>query len=316
MKPHQTNNMQNSPTTLAFKPLTIDLKNSIQAVTLNAGRRNCNFTFANLIGWQFLFDTEVCLMPGIVIFRYMFSQRQPAYFISSSSLPSTYIIEKLRNRTADKGLPLTLIAVEDDWAAQLKEQYGDTITVEPLRNSYDYIYRRDELELMQGKNLKAKRNHVNKFLSEHPDYEYRELTPEHFDECRQLQPLWNEEIHHDNPWYGNTIESEHRMIETVFANWSELDILGGAIFVDGKMIAFSFGAAVTNDTFDTCVEKADRNISGAFSIINQQMAHHLPPQFRYINREEDMGLEGLRKSKTSYHPDRLLSYNIITFATL
>jgi len=308
--------MQNSSTTLAFKPLTIDLKNSIQAVTLNAGRRNCNFTFANLIGWQFLFDTEVCLMPGIVIFRYMFSHRQPAYFISSSSLPSTYIIEKLRNRTADKGLPLTLIAVEDDWAAQLIEQYGDTITVEPLRNSYDYIYRRDELELMQGKNLKAKRNHVNKFLSEHPDYEYRELTPEHFDECRRLQVLWNEEIHHDNPWYGNTIESEHRMIETVFANWSELDILGGAIFVDGKMIAFSFGAAVTNDTFDTCVEKADRNISGAFSIINQQMAQHLPPQFRYINREEDMGLEGLRKSKTSYHPDRLLSYNIITFATL
>ena len=308
--------MQNSSTTLAFKPLTIDLKNSIQAVTLNAGRRNCNFTFANLIGWQFLFDTEVCLMPGIVIFRYMFSHRQPAYFICSSSLPSTYIIEKLRNRTADKGLPLTLIAVEDDWAAQLKEQYGDTITVEPLRNSYDYIYRRDELELMQGKNLKAKRNHVNKFLSEHPDYEYRELTPEHFDECRRLQVLWNEEIHHDNPWYGNTIESEHRMIETVFANWSELDILGGAIFVDGKMIAFSFGAAVTNDTFDTCVEKADRNISGAFSIINQQMAQHLPPQFRYINREEDMGLEGLRKSKTSYHPDRLLSYNIITFATL
>lgn len=308
--------MQNSSTTLAFKPLTIDLKNSIQAVTLNAGRRNCNFTFANLIGWQFLFDTEVCLMPGIVIFRYMFNHRQPAYFISSSSLPSTYIIEKLRNRTADKGLPLTLIAVEDDWAAQLKEQYGDTITVEPLRNSYDYIYRRDELELMQGKNLKAKRNHVNKFLSEHPDYEYRELTPEHFDECRRLQVLWNEEIHHDNPWYGNTIESEHRMIETVFANWSELDILGGAIFVDGKMIAFSFGAAVTNDTFDTCVEKADRNISGAFSIINQQMAQHLPPQFRYINREEDMGLEGLRKSKTSYHPDRLLSYNIITFATL
>ena len=308
--------MHNSSTTLAFNPLTIDLKNSIQAVTLNAGRRNCNFTFANLIGWQFLFDTEVCLMPGIVIFRYMFSHRQPAYFISSSSLPSTYIIEKLRNRTADKGLPLTLIAVEDDWAAQLKEQYGNAITVEPLRNSYDYIYRRDELELMQGKNLKAKRNHVNKFLSEHPDYEYRELTPEHFDECRRLQVLWNEEIHHDNPWYGNTIESEHRMIETVFANWSELDILGGAIFVDGKMIAFSFGAAVTNDTFDTCVEKADRNISGAFSIINQQMAQHLPPQFRYINREEDLGLEGLRKSKTSYHPDRLLSYNIITFATL
>ena len=106
------------------------------------------------------------------------------------------------------------------------------------------------------------------------------------------------------------------MIENVFTHWHQLDMHGGAIFVDGRIIAFSFGAAVSDDTFDTCVEKADRSIDGAFNIINQQMALHLPPQFRYINREEDMGLEGLRKSKLSYHPDTLLSYNILNFAKL
>ena len=294
----------------------MDLKPSVQAVTLNAGRRNCNFNFTNLIGWQFLFDTEVCLMPGIAIFRYMFDHRNPAYFISSSSLPSAGVIDALRDRSSDLGHPLMLIAVEDHWAAQLKEQYGDAVTVEPLRNSYDYIYLRDELEQMKGKNLKAKRNHINKFLSEHPGFEYRDLTPAQFDECRQLERLWREEVHHDNPWYGNTIESEHRMIETVFRNWNSLDVYGGTIYIEGKMIAFSFGSAVTSDTFDTCVEKADRSIDGAFNIINQQMAAHLPRQFRYINREEDMGLEGLRKSKSSYHPDSLLTYNIITFAAL
>ena len=75
------------------------------------------------------------------------------------------------------------------------------------------------------------------------------------------------------------------------------------------MVAFTYGAAVTHDTFDVCVEKADRNVDGAFNIINQQFAAHLPEEFVYLNREEDMGLEGLRKSKLSYHPHTLLSYN-------
>ena len=301
---------------LPFRPLSIDDKTSIQAVTLHSGRRNCNFTFANLIGWRFLFDTEVCLLPGSVIFRYLFGHRDPAYFISSSTLPSSDIVDALRHKSSEEGCALTLIAVEDDWATQFKQHYGDDVTVEPLRNSYDYIYRRDELQQLQGKNLKAKRNHVNKFLSEHPDFQYRDLTPDLFDSCRLLEQLWRDGTIHDNPWYGNTIESEHRMIENVFTHWHQLDMHGGAIFDDGRMIAFSFGAAVSDDTFDTCVEKADRSIDGAFNIINQQMALHLPPQFRYINREEDMGLEGLRKSKLSYHPDTMLSYNILNFAKL
>jgi hypothetical protein len=78
------------------------------------------------------------------------------------------------------------------------------------------------------------------------------------------------------------------------------------------MVAFTYGSAVTNDTFDVCVEKADRNVEGAFSVINQQFCAHLPEQFTYVNREEDMGLEGLRKAKLSYHPDILLTYNVVT----
>ena len=302
--------MTTSHPILQFHPLTLNDKQDVQTITLHSGLRNCNFNFANLIGWSFLFDTTLCLLDDTVIFRYLFDHRQPAYLINSATIPHNGLIEALRE-TEQGGL--MLIATEDRWTNDLKERYGEAITVEPLRNSYDYIYLREELEQLKGKNLKAKRNHVNKFLSEHPDFEFRELTPDLFDQCRMLERLWRDEVHHDNPWYGNTIDSEHKMIETIFRQWNDLDIYGGSIFVDGKMKAFSFGAAVTEDTFDICVEKADRSIDGAFNIINQQMAIHLPPQFKYINREEDMGLEGLRKSKLSYHPKMLLSYNIITF---
>ncbi len=103
--------------------------------------------------------------------------------------------------------------------------------------------------------------------------------------------------------------AEQQAMETVFEHWDELGVRGGCIYVGEKMVAFTYGSAVTYDTFDVCVEKADRTVDGAFNIINQQFAAHLPEQYVYLNREEDMGLEGLRKSKLSYRPQFLLSYN-------
>ena len=135
---------------------------------------------------------------------------------------------------------------------------------------------------------------------------YQPLIPEFFDQCRLLTDKWKEDRDSDD-----TIVAERRVMETVFAHWDALDMIGGCIFIDGRMVAFTYGAAVTTDTIDVCVEKADRNVDGAFSIINQQFAEHLPDQFVYVNREEDMGLPGLRKAKMSYHPEILLSCNIV-----
>lgn len=311
-------NAKSDHTQLNFRAVTVADRQAIQAIGLHSGRRNCNNTFANLIGWQTVLSTEISLLDDVFVTRYLFGRRHPAYIINAATVPDDALIMALRRRAKeeDGDGKLRLNAVEDAWAEVLKARYGATVSVEPLRDSYDYIYRREALEQLQGKELKAKRNHVNKFLSQHPDYHYRELVPDAFDACQKLTQQWREEVHHDNPWYGDTIASEHEMIERVFQHWDGLGMYGGVIIVEGRIVAFSCGAAVTDDTFDTIIEKADRNIDGAFNIINQQLAIHLPKQFRYINREEDMGLEGLRKSKLSYHPEALLSYNIVTFEAL
>ena len=100
-------------------------------------------------------------------------------------------------------------------------------------------------------------------------------------------------------------------METIFSHWEALGMMGGAVYVDQTMVAFTYGAAITTDTFDICVEKADRRVEGAFAIINQQFAQHLPEHYIFLNREEDMGLPGLRKAKLSYHPEILLTYNAV-----
>lgn len=296
--------------TLPFHDVTLADRDDIMAVTLHSGRRNCNLSIANLLGWQFLLHTKVCILPDTALFQYHIDGWS-AYFISSSTLPCNGIIEALRRHAADEGNALRIIALEDTWAEELMGRYPQA-EMEPVRNRYDYIYLREQLEQLEGKQLKAKRNHVNKFLSEHSAYRYCDLTPALFDQCLDLAQMWRTTTLHDNPTYGDTLESEHIMLERLFKYWDQLPLSGGAIFVDEELVAFTCGSPVTNDTFDVCIEKANRHIDGAFNIINQQFVKHLPPQYKYINREEDMGLEGLRKAKLSYHPHILLSYNTIT----
>ena len=298
---------------LTFHPLTPDDRKRVQAVTLGSGRRNCNCNFANLIGWQFWFNTEVCICHEVVVFRFNLEGRR-AYMLCSPSAPSAGLLELLCHDAATAGAPLLILNMEDEPAAAVKAMMPERVTVEPRRNQYDYIYRREDLAKLKGGSLKAKRNHVNKFLSIYPDFEYRPLEPSLFDECRRLARTWRtevEESQHDSH-YELTADAEAKAMENVFTHWQQLDAIGGSIFVDGRLVAFTYGAPVTHDTFDVCVEKANRRIDGAFNIINQQFADHLPEQYVYLNREEDMGLEGLRKSKLSYHPHILLSYNNVT----
>ena len=297
---------------LDFHYLTVADREAVQSVTLLSGRRNCNFTFANLIGWQFWFLTEVCVLQDAVIFRFRLDGER-AYMLCVDGTPSCRLLEAL---CEDSGNNLILLGLEDDAALQLQQlsrSNGIEIEVEPVRNQYDYIYRRSDLALLQGGKLKSKRNHVNRFLADHPDFEYRPLSPILFEECRKLSVIWHDEKQHENPSYGDTIKAEHQVMETIFTHWEELGMIGGSIFADGRMVAFTYGSAVTHDTFDVCVEKADRQVEGAFSIINQQFCAHLPSQYIFVNREEDMGLAGLRKAKLSYHPEILLTYNIVTF---
>ena len=313
---------------MTFHPLTLFDREAMQAVTLRSGRRNCNYTFANLVGWQFLFGTEVCVLEDTVVLRYTFDG-QRAYMVCTSEALSQELIEALFD---DSDGDLTLIGLEDSQVAQLSARLSQfSISVEPLRDQYDYIYRRTDLAALHGKHLDAKRNHIHRFRAEHPDFKYRPLTPEFFDECRRLTEIWQEEkdaikreqsdacidsaereqARTEFKDASDTINDEKQVMETIFSNWEALGMIGGSIIVDGRMVAFTYGSAVTTDTFDVCVEKADRHVEGAFAIINQQFAEHLPEQYVYLNREEDMGIPGLRQAKLSYHPEILLTYNVV-----
>ena len=212
---------------MTFHPLTLFDREAMQAVTLHSGRRNCNYTFANLVGWKFLFGTEVCVLENAVVLRYTFDGRR-AYMVCTSEALSLELIEAL---FGDSNGSLILIGLEDLQVEQLSMVNAQwSISSESVRDQYDYIYRRTDLATLHGRHLDAKRNHIHRFRAEHPDFEYRPLTPEFFDECRRLTEIWQEE-----KGGSDTINAEKQVMETIFSNWEALGMIGGNIIVDGRI---------------------------------------------------------------------------------
>ena len=131
----------------------------------------------------------------------------------------------------------------------------------------------------------------------------RPLTPALIPHCLELEEKWCEEHGCDE---AESLEHERKALNFALRHFEELDLFGGTIWVDGEIVAFTYGAPINQDTFGSHIEKADSRVDGAYAIINQEFAKHLPERFKYVNREEDLGIPGLRKAKLSYHPVILL----------
>ena len=311
---------------IKFKDVTIDDKDLIQSFTLWGERQNCDLSFANLISWRFLYNTQYAVVDDYLVFRF-YTGRHLAYMmpvprprrmddgtfrVEPCDECSVNVIRAIRDDSIAMGHPFLMLGVCNYMRDIIEDTFKDTFEIKPDRDYSDYIYTRDKLVNLSGKKLQSKRNHINKFKSLYPDYEYRELTPELIPQCLEIERQWrltSKDDSCDNP--DEELSEELRSMTRAFNRWNELGLIGGTIFVGGRMVAFTYGCPINQNTFDVCVEKADVSYEGAFSIINQEFARHIPEQYYYINREEDMGDEGLRRAKLSYRPDILLEKNVI-----
>ena len=123
-------------------------------------------------------------------------------------------------------------------------------------------------------------------------------------ECLEFEAKWYKANRTDDD--QEELTDERKSMIFALNHFKELNLLGGAIRIDHKLVAFTFGSPINQDTFGVHVEKADTDYEGAYSIINQEFASRIPEQYVYVNREEDLGIPGLRKAKLSYNPTILL----------
>lgn len=286
-----------------FRPITLQDRALVQRYVAKSRRQNCDLSFSNLYSWQFLYDTEIAEESDFLFFRFKYDGALNYMFpVGEGSICQA--VQLMKEDAVSQGSKVRMMGV----CTYVKETIEQECTTgrfefETTRDRWDYIYLRESLATLSGKKLQPKRNHVNKFKATYPNYEYRPLTPQLVEECLALERQWlgMKEGEHDT-----SMQSEYQSLTNALTHFEELDLLGGVLYVDGQIVAFTFGNPINANTFDICVEKANREITGAYAMINQLFVQHIPEQYTFINREEDLGIEGLRKAKLSYYPHILL----------
>lgn len=287
---------------ISFTPLELSDKERVQQYTFCTERRNCDLSFANLYSWRFLYHTQIAEEAGFLLFRF-YVEGELTYMMPVGGGQLADIVPDLMDDARQQGHPFCMAGLSAECCNRLEANFPGRFVYESDRDYADYIYLRTDLSALRGKKYQPKRNHLNKFRTSYPDYVFRPLTPELVSECLRLENEWCKA---NNCSENQALMAERRSMENALEHMEELGLLGGVLYAQGRMVAFTYGMAINSDTFDVCVEKADATVDGAYTMINREFSAGLPEQFTYINREEDLGLDGLRKAKLSYHPSILL----------
>lgn len=287
---------------IEFKDITPQDKELITSFTQHSHRRNCDLSFSNLCSWRFLYHTQFTVFEGYLLLKF-WAEGELVYMMPIGQGDLGKVLEVLIQDAHQEKAPFCLLGICADMCADLESLMPGRFQFTADRDYADYLYLRTDLATLAGKRFQPKRNHVNKFKRMYPNYEYTAITSDRIQECLELETEWCKANNCDqHEGTGN----ERRALVYALHHFEELGLTGGILHVDGRIAAFTFGMPINQDTFGVHVEKADTRIDGAYAMINFEFANHIPEQYTYINREEDLGIEGLRKAKLSYQPAIIL----------
>jgi len=286
-----------------FRDFSISDKEKIQRYTFSANFNGCDLAFANLFIWKFYFCTQIAENEGFLFIRYWYNDK--LYFmlpLGNGDLKKA--VSLIEENAKSEGKPFRLQGLTPPMREKLESVFPEKFEFISNRDYSDYIYLHEELATLSGKKFQPKRNHINQFLRTFPDYEFLKITPEIVPQCIDLERVW--ESRHSNENESQSRKVERTAITTALENFDALGLQGGALKVNGKIVAFTYGSPINSSVFDIACEKADTEIIGAYSMINNLFAKQISKDFVYLNREEDLGIEGLRKAKLSYQPYEIL----------
>lgn len=288
---------------LEFHSIELAMRKQIDDILYHNPDPNCESSFANLFLWG---PQKAAIEDGYV---YILTKHAGAdsYFLPVGKRDLGLAVRRLAMDAKKRNIPLSMYGVTDRTRKKLEELFPDIFCFYEVRNGFDYIYEIDRLAELKGKKLQAKRNHIHRFQAACPNAVLLPIDAAMLPRCEQMLDRWFQQ--RGDTTNPGTLMTERRVLERLFANYDALAFEGLAVENDGELIAMSMGNRIREDVFDVNFEKAFSDIPGAYAYINNSFAAYLRekyPQLRWLNREDDMGIEGLRKAKLSYYPDLLL----------
>jgi len=277
-----------------FTPLTFDLKDEMQQKLYLAADGVSEFTFAGLYLFRKRYryrvsrlEDKTFIISGIQP-QHADGENAKKFFMTPLAAPGRGVLEELF-KTHDfwKNIPDSILIPErerlEEWGIEINED----------RDNFDYLYLRSDLAELPGKKYHKKRNLVAQFLKSYT-HEEKPLTPELINEAKKVLELWREQK-------GN--ESDYIASMEVLEHFGELNMRGLLFYIDGKPVGWCLGEPIARGSmFTVHFEKGLEEYKGIYQYINQAFAASLPGSFTHINREQDLGDEGLRQAKMTYRP--------------
>ncbi len=305
-------------------PVDISARPVFDRAYLNTPPSVSDLAFNTLFGWQLYFGYRYTRIGGQL---FVFYERGKTVTILpplllSGALPDpgwepSFVdaVTRLSSWARSKGMIAEFQYFSADYTRRLS---SGRFTFTPERDCADYVYRRSDLVGLSGSDYSAKRNLIRQFTRQYP-LRYEPLTAANCGEAGRFIDGWQEQQKDENGILGS---GAYCMACRLLQNFNALSLCGGLLFVDNKIVAATIGSLVTDficpDGKRTAAvivhhENALTEYKGAYQAINQQFCAHLPETVEFINREEDLGIPGLRKAKLSYRPAFLIEKSRIWY---
>lgn len=264
-----------------------------------ASVRGCEYSFVNLYLWG---NQKIAQVENSLVFFSLFDRHAVYPFPTD---PSKAVLDAILEDAHSRGIPCCLTTMSREDCDLLEALYPGQFHFHLDRDGFDYVYAIDDLADLKGRKYQKKRNHVNRFHQLYPGCAALPMTdPALRQQASQMLRQWFAGRNDDQDYH-----LEQRAMAAAFDHWDALGLEGLALVDGGTVLAFAIASRLNDTTYDIHFEKAREDAEGAYAAINWEFARYLRsahPQVQYLNREDDLGLEGLRKAKLSYLPHHLV----------
>lgn len=285
---------------LEFKKPVIEDKKWVDACFKNVKSFNCEYTFGNLFVWSTAYSTTICRYKDFLMCRWG-KGKELKYSLPIGSGDFKDAVNQILNDAKQNEVNPSIYGVTENYKKLLDEYFPGEFTYAYDDGYNDYIYSVEKMASLRGKKYHSKRNHITNFKKNNPDWSFETINKNNINECIALHTEWIKN-HEDDSDFSFEFEA----VLTAFEYYDQLDFVGGLIRVDGKVIAYTLGERHSDVLFVSHFEKAPAEVQGAYPIINQEFTKNCLMDYEFVNREEDLGIEGLRKAKQSYNPEIFL----------
>lgn len=281
---------------IKFEPISLAHKNEYQKYYKKSCPRGCELSFGNLFLWG---KQEVASDGDFMFLLSTFSKSFYPFPLGAGDKKQAIdtIIEDAKKR----GIPVHITSINEQDKAFLEQNYPDKFEFIYNEDSFDYVYDINDLADLLGKKYHKKRTHLNNFKKAHPNFRVEPFSAENLSKIRALVDTWYQTKGED----ASSIEYEKQVFDRAIDNYEGLGLEGLVLMEGEEVFAVTFASRMDDITFDVHFEKARRDIDGAYVAINNEFAKYIRgkyPEIKYLDREEDMGVLGLRKAKQSYYP--------------